>query len=510
MERGSHGEVDQVRQNGKWKHDDKQQQSMALLKCQYIQKSQGFSLFIENIPSRMHWKWLWHLFARHGEVCRAFIARKLSRGGKHFGFVRFSTEEDAKRAMERLVGFTVYGFRLTVEPETQNGMRESSNWTKEEAWRSTPRIKVQGHVVVEELWKLQRCLVGEMSTICSVGAVAMRLEKWGLNGIKVHRMGGKAFLLSFEDEDLYTMLEDLNWSYLKEIFDNVEAWSEKMKRPHRETWIEVTRLPLHCWNEVTLKMVAEITTSQAKRIEDLIDVEIGNEIHEINVLELGFKDNSVDPLNMNEKQKVQLKKATSKNYVSSDSSSESVQSFRPKGGRDKDDVVEATFNALEDENEIGAGDEGFLGNMNSQKGKLTRRNSNSNIVKEKGDGVGPFGLNLKGSKSQSWADVVLKGGGSQIGDQRVGLKRVSSQDREEGSNVGLYNHEAEEVIKKSFPQPNPEADKGVGRKEITSVSWANSLDMNFNLGMANIGKAHGEGVSDGENEKELIADIKEG
>ncbi|KAK8486256.1 hypothetical protein V6N11_012998 [Hibiscus sabdariffa] len=74
----------------------------------------------------------------------------------------------------------------------------------------------------------------------------------------------------------------------------------------------------------------------------------------------------------------------------------------------------------------------FLENKNSQKGELTRRNSNSNYIKEKGDGLGPFGLNLKGSKSQSWA---------------------------------------EEVIKLSFSQPDPEADKGLGRKENTSVCW---------------------------------------
>ncbi|KAK8661972.1 hypothetical protein V6N13_091560 [Hibiscus sabdariffa] len=194
-----------------------------------------------------------------------------------------------------------------------------------------------------------------------------------------------------------------------------------------------------------------ISTSQAKRIEGSIDVEIGNEIHEISVLELGFKDNSVDPLNMNGNQKVQLKK---------DSSSESVQSFQQKGGRDKDDVADATFNALEDENETGAGDEGFLGNMNSQKGELSRRNSSSNFVKEKGDGVGSFGLNLKGSKSQSWAEVVLKGGGSQNGDQRLGSKPLWP----------------EEVNKESFSHPDPEADKRVGHKEITSVSWANILD----------------------------------
>ncbi|KAK8513047.1 hypothetical protein V6N12_030453 [Hibiscus sabdariffa] len=124
------------------------------------------------------------------------------------------------------------------------------------------------------------------------------------------------------------------------------------------------------------------TTSQAKRIEGSIDVVIGNEIHEISVLEL--EDNSVDPLNTNRKQKVQLKKATPKDYVSSDSSSKSVQRFRPKGGRDKHDVLEAKFNALEDENETDAWDDGFLGKMKNQKGELTWRNSSSNYVKEKG------------------------------------------------------------------------------------------------------------------------------
>ncbi|KAK8579715.1 hypothetical protein V6N12_070025 [Hibiscus sabdariffa] len=176
--------------------------------------------------------------------------------------------------------------------------------------------------------------------------------------------------------------------------------------------------------------------------------------------------------------------------------------------RDKDGVAKATINALEDENETGAGDEGFLGktgvgdegflgNMNSRKGELTRRNSNSNYVKEKGDDVGPFGQILKGSKSKSWAKVVLTSGGSQNGDQRLGSKRVSSLGGEGGSNVGLDDHEAEEVFKESFSKPDPEADKGVGRKENTFASWANSLDKNFNLGRAINWNALGDGVSDG-------------
>ncbi|KAK9007436.1 hypothetical protein V6N11_074363 [Hibiscus sabdariffa] len=74
------------------------------------QELQEVSLFAENLPWGMQWKGLWHLFARHGDVTEAFVAGKLSRGGKRFGFVRFRCKTDAMRTMERLNGFSVYGF----------------------------------------------------------------------------------------------------------------------------------------------------------------------------------------------------------------------------------------------------------------------------------------------------------------------------------------------------------------------------------------------------------------
>ncbi|KAK8669209.1 hypothetical protein V6N13_106645 [Hibiscus sabdariffa] len=86
-----------------------------------IQSRRGVTLFVENIPSRMQWKGLWHLFARHGEVTRTYIAWKLSRGGKRFGFVSFGKDSDAVRAIERLDVFNVYGFRDgTIDPLSQS------------------------------------------------------------------------------------------------------------------------------------------------------------------------------------------------------------------------------------------------------------------------------------------------------------------------------------------------------------------------------------------------------
>ncbi|KAK8560598.1 hypothetical protein V6N13_083035 [Hibiscus sabdariffa] len=207
------------------------------------------SIFVENIPTRMHWKGLWHLFARHGDVFATYIDRKLSRGGKLT--VKLAIQKERNVASKKRHQSSLDG----TEDPTKSRSRSDLDF------KATPSVmptkKISGHVENEDLWWLKRCLVEEMATICSVRSITSRLEQWGLNGIKFHRMGGKTFLLSFEDDELYIMLEDLNWSYLKEIFSTVEAWSENFIRPHRATWIEVLGLPLHCWNEVTLQRIVE-------------------------------------------------------------------------------------------------------------------------------------------------------------------------------------------------------------------------------------------------------------
>ncbi|KAK8568573.1 hypothetical protein V6N13_106485 [Hibiscus sabdariffa] len=80
----------------------------------------------------MQWRGLWHLFARHGEVTHAFIARKLSRGIKRFGFVDFKCAADANRAVERLNSFSVYGFKLSVKIANQKIQKSSGKRTTNE------------------------------------------------------------------------------------------------------------------------------------------------------------------------------------------------------------------------------------------------------------------------------------------------------------------------------------------------------------------------------------------
>ncbi|KAK8560594.1 hypothetical protein V6N13_083031 [Hibiscus sabdariffa] len=49
--------------------------------------------------------------------------------------------------------------------------------------------RISSHVEAEDLWKLKRCLVGEMVNVCSVESILRRLQGWRCGEIKVQRLG---------------------------------------------------------------------------------------------------------------------------------------------------------------------------------------------------------------------------------------------------------------------------------------------------------------------------------
>ncbi|KAK8665180.1 hypothetical protein V6N13_005354 [Hibiscus sabdariffa] len=255
------------------------------------------TLFVQNIPTTLHWSGLRQTFGRHGDVIDSFIARKWDKAGMRFGFVRFSNRTDAERAIERLNGFNLYGFRLSVslakynvrtaywrkskqrnrhydlKNETRKGSHNQTEGLKdnkgpnEAMVRSSGREpesseekslrRILGHVEEEALWKLNKCAIGKMATVCSSNSVEERLHGWGLGEINVKSMGGRWFLIEFKDQELFQFLKEQDWSYLKEVFSEVEPWTESFHLPERITWIQAEGIPLHCWNHTTFKRLAE-------------------------------------------------------------------------------------------------------------------------------------------------------------------------------------------------------------------------------------------------------------
>ncbi|KAK8563182.1 hypothetical protein V6N12_011237 [Hibiscus sabdariffa] len=77
---------------------------------------QVITIYVNGIAERLHWKGLWLLFSRHGEVFDAYIANKRNMEGKKFGFARTSNkaDADANRMIERLNNFRLFGSKITV------------------------------------------------------------------------------------------------------------------------------------------------------------------------------------------------------------------------------------------------------------------------------------------------------------------------------------------------------------------------------------------------------------
>ncbi|KAK8661994.1 hypothetical protein V6N13_091582 [Hibiscus sabdariffa] len=177
--------------------------------------SNVISLFVQNLPPKLHWSGLRQVFGRQGDIVDSFIARKLDKTGKRFGFVRFSNRVDADRAIERLDGFrllvakakfqvkTKFWRKVSQENNKRMNQEIPSKGKQEDEVRTNNRKtagpeaggsrsggsvgsndilekrvrNIQGHVEEEALWRLGKCLVGMMASPCSTKQVEDRLIK---------------------------------------------------------------------------------------------------------------------------------------------------------------------------------------------------------------------------------------------------------------------------------------------------------------------------------------------
>ncbi|KAE8683279.1 Dirigent protein 10 [Hibiscus syriacus] len=146
------------------------------------------SMFVDNLPPKPHWKGLWQNGLWDG-------SRK---NGREIEWVK-----------------KINNYIISV------------SFAKHVSRASTGKKPVPEVARIEEdVWSLRWRLVGTMRSVCSASSIEDRLHKWGLGEIKVQRIADKTFISTIDDEDLYLFLEDLQWSYLKEIFS--ENWVERV------------------------------------------------------------------------------------------------------------------------------------------------------------------------------------------------------------------------------------------------------------------------------------------
>ncbi|KAL4385330.1 hypothetical protein GQ457_15G029650 [Hibiscus cannabinus] len=461
----------------------------------------------------MHWKGLWATFGHHGDVIDAFIPTKRSRRGRKFGFVRYASKMDADRAIARLNGFRLFGYRIEVsmakfggrtsywrrvnrDQKTQatnqkipvktpveqrvsmggQSISEHTIWQEHSPQEEKARKKVTGHVEEETLWKLQSCLVGFTASENDSIRISDRLCCWGLGEIKVKKMAGRVFLLEIEDKQMYNSLKETGWSILQEIFTEICPWSESFRTPERTVWIELNGVPPHCWNHQTFKRIAEqwgeliflgenalqssglesmtmvISTKQWERIESIIDLEVGKFKFPIRVSE-------IPPPRANLIVRQSIEKEKSRGIIN-DFQSESSSST----GRNSERDESSGDNIVGNGNDINSND---LGNINLSTDNQAPRDLDRQI------GI----MELQGSKTITrWADIVVKDCGAPTNQRMVnepntehnntvsGDKNPTDKIVDNEATIGLTSESLEPV--------SPE-----GIRHSFSPNWANSIDL---------------------------------
>ncbi|KAK5834092.1 hypothetical protein PVK06_017965 [Gossypium arboreum] len=167
-------------------------------------------VFVDNIPEIMHWKDLWTLFSFHGEVMDAFIPVKRNKSGKRFGFVRFNKEEDAQRAIGKVDGFGLL-CDMGEDGQEERQLRTVEQQKEVEITLDSKKLNdtniVVGHVDNEQLCKLQRCLIGKMTTLCNLNSLTERIMNMGLEELIIKKIQGRYFLIEVPDEELMDILK---------------------------------------------------------------------------------------------------------------------------------------------------------------------------------------------------------------------------------------------------------------------------------------------------------------
>ncbi|KAE8684420.1 Small nuclear ribonucleoprotein family protein [Hibiscus syriacus] len=82
-----------------------------------------YTLYVENLPEKIHWKMFGSLFCIHGQIIDAFIPNKRNTKRVHFGFIRFATIEEARKAILKMNGSHIDGNKIGVSLAKYNPRR---------------------------------------------------------------------------------------------------------------------------------------------------------------------------------------------------------------------------------------------------------------------------------------------------------------------------------------------------------------------------------------------------
>ncbi|MBA0580281.1 hypothetical protein Gorai_022508 [Gossypium raimondii] len=228
--------------------------------------NQIISIYVENVPITINWRWFTMQCQKVGRVVHTFAPMKRNRKGTKFGFVRVTNMHDAKRINNNINGMWV----CYEEIGEYNPVQESS---KEERYQTLSHKEVNGTRMT----------------------------------IKDNREGEKIGGDDSNEGEMEKGEPEIRRDRC--IVEQGEPWTRASYSCKRAAWVEIHGAPIHAWNLVTFQRVAEmwgsflslssnkhndndsdcsvmrllILTDRLKRIEETLELDCGEESFPIRV-----------------------------------------------------------------------------------------------------------------------------------------------------------------------------------------------------------------------------------
>ncbi|KAK8484834.1 hypothetical protein V6N11_057064 [Hibiscus sabdariffa] len=169
------------------------------------------------------------------------------------------------RALERLDGFSIFGFRVKVQLARHSSCRVTGKIRDSERFKqrqpeklgSEPQKDMMNQVygVIDPVKydTLKNCTVGWRKRFIRAGRLPKELHDAGVRGVTIMSISGSKFLTMFKDSVQKQSFMEEHGGALEEWFKEIKDWSVDMEVVNRKAWIACHGIPIHAWSAVVVE-----------------------------------------------------------------------------------------------------------------------------------------------------------------------------------------------------------------------------------------------------------------